>query len=51
MPNPRSAGDPVPLKKKGHEELSFDDLVQLMNDFCDLGGGQLNITGMKNLSN
>ena len=45
MKNPRSPGDKVPLSKTYDETLNIDKLSKLMNDFCDLGGGQLNITG------
>jgi len=45
MKNPRSPGDKVPLEKKGEETMETHEVVQLMNDFCELGGGQLNITG------
>ena len=43
--NPRQVGDKVPLSKVGEELVSFHKLSSLMNDFCDLGGTQLNITG------
>jgi len=45
MDNPRSPGDKVPLKKVGNEAMPIQNIIRLMNDFCELGGTQLNITG------
>ncbi|KAG2393988.1 hypothetical protein C9374_003752 [Naegleria lovaniensis] len=45
MKNPRSPGDPIPLKKQGPEPFPIQEIIRLCNDFCDLGGTQLNITG------
>jgi len=45
MKNPRTPGDKTPISKFGEELIPVDDMVRLMNDFCDLGGTQLNITG------
>jgi cyclic pyranopterin phosphate synthase len=45
MENPRSPGDKVPLQKVGKETMAIENVIQLMNDFCELGGTQLNITG------
>ena len=45
MENPRSLGDKTPIKKQGKEPFPVGELVRMMNDFCDLGGTQLNITG------
>nr|CAG4707688.1 unnamed protein product [Naegleria fowleri] len=45
MKNPRSPGDPIPLKKQGPEPFPIQEIIRLCNDFCELGGTQLNITG------
>jgi len=45
MANPRSAGDAHPLKKQGPEPFPIQEVIRVMNDFCELGGTQLNITG------
>jgi cyclic pyranopterin phosphate synthase len=45
MENPRKPSDKTPILKSGTDTMNIDQMVQLMNDFCDLGGGQLNITG------
>jgi len=45
MDNPRKPGDKVPLQKIGNESMPIENVIQLMNDFCELGGTQLNITG------
>jgi molybdenum cofactor biosynthesis enzyme MoaA len=45
MDNPRRPGDKIPLKKVGDESMPIENVIQLMNDFCELGGTQLNITG------
>jgi len=45
MKNPRSPGDKVPLSKTFEEAMDIEKITKLMNDFCDLEGGQLNITG------
>ncbi len=45
MKNPRSPGDNVPLSKTFEEEMNIEKITKLMNDFCELGGTQLNVTG------
>jgi molybdenum cofactor biosynthesis enzyme MoaA len=45
MKNPRSPGDKQPILKSEADTLHIDEMIKLMNDFCELGGGQLNVTG------
>jgi molybdenum cofactor biosynthesis enzyme MoaA len=45
MKNPRFPGDKTPIKRSIDPVMSTDKMIKLMNDFCELGGRQLNITG------
>lgn len=45
MKNPRMPGDKTPIKRSIAPEMDTQKMITLMNDFCELGGRQLNITG------
>eukprot|EP01080_Neovahlkampfia_damariscottae_P000972 gene972-9879_t len=50
MENPRTPGDKYPIKKSLEPKMDNKKMIKLMNDFCELGGRQLNVTGGEPLS-
>jgi len=51
MKNPRKPGDKTPIKSSFEPIMSTQQLIKLINDFCELEGKQLNITGGEPLAN
>jgi molybdenum cofactor biosynthesis enzyme MoaA len=45
MKNPRLPGDKTPILRSEKPLIPTEKMIKLMNDFCELGGKQLNITG------